>query len=71
MKRRALLRNLGSLRAVRNASEEELAAVPGISARDAATIHGFFAALVEKPVDSDEAAPAPVSPEGEPPPRPG
>ncbi len=41
-KRRALLRELGSLRAVREASPEALAAVPGISARDAAVIHGFF-----------------------------
>ena len=44
-KRRALLRELGSLRAVRSASPERLAAVPGISARDAATLHRFFAAL--------------------------
>jgi excinuclease ABC subunit C len=44
-KRRALLRELGSLRAVRSASTERLAAVPGISARDAATLHRFFAAL--------------------------
>jgi excinuclease ABC subunit C len=43
-KRRALLRHLGSLRGVRQASEAELAAVPGVSARDAATIHRFFAA---------------------------
>jgi len=44
-KRRALLKHLGSLRAVRRASPEELEAVPGISARDAAAIHGFFEAL--------------------------
>jgi excinuclease ABC subunit C len=44
-KRRALLRELGSLRAVRNASAERLAAVSGISARDAATLRGFFDAL--------------------------
>jgi excinuclease ABC subunit C len=44
-KRRALLRELGSLRAVREASPERLAAVPGIGARDAARIRGFFAAL--------------------------
>jgi excinuclease ABC subunit C len=44
-KRRALLRVLGSLRAVRAASEGELAAVPGISARDAAAIQRFLAAL--------------------------
>ena len=48
-KRGALLKHLGSLRAVREASEAELAAVPGISARDAATLRRFFeAAAVEK-----------------------
>jgi excinuclease ABC subunit C len=41
-KRRALLRVLGSLRAVRAASEEELKAVPGISDRDAANLIRFF-----------------------------
>jgi excinuclease ABC subunit C len=45
VKRRALLRQLGSLRAVRRASEAELAAVPRISARDAALIRRFFDAL--------------------------
>lgn len=54
-KRRALLRQLGSLRAVREASPERLAAVAGISARDAATIHGFFHASDA----AAEAAPAP------------
>ncbi|MFQ5416150.1 MAG: helix-hairpin-helix domain-containing protein, partial [Myxococcota bacterium] len=44
-KRRSLLRSLGSLRAVREATAEELAAVAGISARDAATIRRFFDAL--------------------------
>jgi excinuclease ABC subunit C len=44
-KRQALLRELGSLRAVRAASEATLAAVRGISARDAATIRRFFDAL--------------------------
>ena len=44
-KRRALLRALGSLRAVREASEAELAAVPGIAARDAEAIRRFLAAL--------------------------
>jgi len=44
-KRKALLRALGSLRAVRASSEAALAAVPGISARDAAAIHRFLAAL--------------------------
>jgi excinuclease ABC subunit C len=41
-KRRALLRELGSLRAVREASEEQLRAVRGISAADARTIRRFF-----------------------------
>ncbi len=44
-KRRALLRELGSLRAVRSASAERLAAVTGISVRDATTLRGFFDAL--------------------------
>jgi excinuclease ABC subunit C len=44
-KRRALLKGLGSLRAVRNASVEALAAVPGISGRDAQGIFDFFQAL--------------------------
>jgi excinuclease ABC subunit C len=43
-KRKALLRRMGSLRSVRSASLEELCAVPGISRRDAETIHGFFRA---------------------------
>ena len=53
-KRRALLRRLGSLRSVRDASVKDLCAVPGISRRDAETIHGFFraaegSALGERP----------------------
>jgi excinuclease ABC subunit C len=48
-KRRTLLRVLGSLRAVRDASEEALRAVPGISERDAQTIRNFFAAALEEP----------------------
>ncbi|MEN8184517.1 MAG: excinuclease ABC subunit UvrC [Myxococcota bacterium] len=47
-KRRALLRELGSLRAVRAARLEELAAVPGLSRRDAEAIARFFAALPEE-----------------------
>jgi excinuclease ABC subunit C len=43
-KRRALLRALGSLKAVREADEETLRAVPGLSANDASTIRRFFAA---------------------------
>jgi ERCC4-type nuclease len=60
VKRRALLRTLGSLRAVREASEQELRAVPGISARDAASIRTFFEALsrAERPDDPEE-MPAP------------
>jgi excinuclease ABC subunit C len=48
-KRRALLRVLGSLRAVREASVEQLAGVPGIGVRDAERIRGFFAALDAPP----------------------
>ena len=44
-KRSALLRELGSLRAVREAEAAELAAVRGISTGDAQRIHDFFAAL--------------------------
>jgi excinuclease ABC subunit C len=44
-KRRALLEALGSLRGVRAASLSELAAVPGIGARDAEAIQRFLAAL--------------------------
>jgi excinuclease ABC subunit C len=41
-KRRALLRHLGSLRGVREASQAALAAVPGLSSRDAETLRRFF-----------------------------
>jgi excinuclease ABC subunit C len=44
-KRRALLRELGSLRAVREAPVERLARIPGIGPRDAERIRDFFAAL--------------------------
>jgi excinuclease ABC subunit C len=43
-KRRALLRRMGSLRSVRSASVLDLCEVPGISRRDAETIHDFFRA---------------------------
>jgi excinuclease ABC subunit C len=46
-KRRALLRELGSLRAIREAPLERLAQVPGLGAADAARIRTFFAALGE------------------------
>jgi excinuclease ABC subunit C len=44
-KRKSLLRELGSLKRVREASLEALAAVPGLSRRDAEAIRSFFAAL--------------------------
>jgi excinuclease ABC subunit C len=44
-KRRALLRHLGSLRAVRGASVAQLAQVPGISQADAERLHAFLRAL--------------------------
>ncbi len=50
-KRRGLLRHFGSLRGVRSASEAELAAVSGVSTKDAALIHRFFSE------DSADAAP--------------
>jgi excinuclease ABC subunit C len=56
-KRRALLRELGSLRAVREADAARLAQVGGVSPADAARIRGFFAAL--------DAAPEPETPKAE------
>jgi excinuclease ABC subunit C len=44
-KRRALLRELGSLKRVREASVEALAGVSGLARADAERIHGFFRAL--------------------------
>ncbi len=58
-KRRALLRELGSLKRVREASIEELGAVTGISARDAEGIAGFFAS-----VRSDRASSEPRDEDG-------
>jgi len=52
-KRRALLRSLGSLRGVRRASLEVLAAVKGISARDAEQIRRFFDALAASEAASE------------------
>lgn len=48
-KRRALLRELGSLRAVREASVERLAAVRGVGPADAQRIRAFFADLERLP----------------------
>jgi excinuclease ABC subunit C len=44
-KRRALLRELGSLKRVREAGADQLAAVKGIAPADAERIHAFFRAL--------------------------
>jgi excinuclease ABC subunit C len=55
-KRQALLKELGSLRRVREASPEQLAAVTGVSERDADTLHGFFRALAE--IDAPDEPPA-------------
>jgi len=41
-RRRALLRHLGSLRRVREATEAELSAVPGVGPAQARAIHDFF-----------------------------
>ena len=49
VKRRALLRELGSLERVRAASEEELAGVAKISRADAALIARFFADAQAEP----------------------
>ncbi|MCH8132624.1 MAG: excinuclease ABC subunit UvrC [Myxococcales bacterium] len=54
-KRRSLLKQLGSLRAVKAASEQELAAVSGVSRRDAAVIRRFFDALDGETEAADEA----------------
>ena len=52
-KRRALLRELGSLKRVREASVDELAAVSGIARGDAERVHAFFRAL-ESPLGVNE-----------------
>ena len=67
-KRRALLRELGSLKRVREAEVEALAAVAGIACADAERIYGFFRALAgvtefpgvepEAPTPDGAAAPA-------------
>ena len=57
VKRRALLKELGSLRAVREASEAQLAKVSGVSGKDAARIHEFFARVAET-----AGGPAPLRP---------
>ncbi len=59
-KRHALLKTLGSLRAVRNARLDELTAAPGVSERDARAIRGFFDALMapEPALDLDASEPS-------------
>ena len=49
VKRKALLKALGSLTRIREASREELANVPGVSGSDAEMIFDFFAALRSQP----------------------
>ena len=53
VKRRALLKHLGSLKAVRAADESTLQRVPGISAPDASTLYRFFRALAEDQSDGE------------------
>lgn len=52
-RRQALLSTLGSLARVRNATEEELAAVPGINADTARTVHQYFHPPQDTPPGSD------------------
>ena len=64
MKRRALLRQLGSLEKIRAASLEELEAVPKLGRRAAAIVHRFFHAEipggVTEPVKTDTLAADPI-----------
>jgi len=55
-KRRALLRELGSLRAVREATAERLREVTGLSVRDAETIRAFFEGLAGESAAAAEGA---------------
>ncbi len=54
VKRRSLLKTLGSLKAVREATHADLAKVPGISQKDATTIRSFFEALSQAPEPETE-----------------
>ena len=56
-KRKALLKTLGSLRAVRNSTVDELLGVPGVSARDAESIRRFFDALTAPEVVAEADGP--------------
>jgi excinuclease ABC subunit C len=53
VKRRALLRTLGSLEKVRAASQAELEAVPKLTKADAALVHRFFHAAVAETTAAD------------------
>jgi excinuclease ABC subunit C len=69
-KRRALLRELGSLRAVREASLERLRAVAGLAERDARAIRAFFDGRAEGSALPNEASAAVLGGEPEPGPEP-
>jgi len=60
-KRRALLKHLGSLRAVREASLEILAEVPGLSSRDAETVRRFFDAADQAAAEGEARLPGGVA----------
>jgi excinuclease ABC subunit C len=64
-KRKSLLRTLGSLRRVREAPVEAIAAVPGLSRRDAEAIRRFFDAFAPEPAAETAPAEAPPAPEAE------
>ena len=64
-KRRALLRELGSLRAIREASVEVLGSVPGISGRDAEILRHFFEALGDSGARAAEPSPEASESSGE------
>ena len=55
-RRKALLKHFGSLRKVREASVEELAATPGVGAAAARTIHAALRALPSSPEDAKASA---------------
>jgi excinuclease ABC subunit C len=61
-RQRALLKGLGSLKRIREASLEELAAVPGMSASAARAVHRFLhgEAPATAPSDAEAVAPAPT-----------
>ena len=64
-KRRTLLRELGSLSAVRSAEVETLAALPGISEADAVMLHRFFREADPAAAAEEGALGSPEAPAGE------